>query len=194
MKKYRAFDNRVEVNGQTILSFVNALGSMRKIGLKILADNGIENPRHGEWYLQQNWLDAFTYIANVADSSTLYEIGSAIFDNAEFPSEIGNIYEALSSIDIAYHLNHRLNGEILFDKNTKEKKKGIGNYHYKEIHKKKIEITCDNPYPCDFDRGIIYSMAKRFKPDDAYFVKVEHEKEKSCRDNGDSYCTYNVSW
>ena len=194
MKQYKAINQNVEVNGQTILSFVDALGSMRDIGFKILAEKGIDNPQKGEWYPQQKWLDAFTHISNVADSSTLYEIGSAIFGNAEFPPEISNIHEALASIDVAYHLNHRLDGEALFDEKTKEKKEGIGNYRYKSIDEEKVEILCDNPYPCDFDRGIIYSMAKRFKPTSAYFVKVEHNKESSCREKGDKQCSYIVSW
>ncbi len=194
MKQYKAINQNVEVNGQTILSFIDALGSMRDIGFKILRDNGIDNPQKGEWYLQQKWLDAFTYIGSIADSSTLYEIGSAIFGNAEFPPEISNVHEALSSIDVAYHLNHRLDGEVLFDDEKKEKKDGIGNYRYKLIDDKKVEMICDNPYPCDFDRGIIYSMAKKFKPNDAYFVKVEHDKESSCREKGDKHCSYIISW
>jgi hypothetical protein len=194
MKQYKAINQGVEVNGQTILSFVDALGSMRNIGFKILSEKGIDNPQKGEWYPQQKWLDAFTYISSVADSSTLYEIGSAIFGNAQFPPEISNINQALESIDVAYHLNHRLNGEVLFNEKTGEKKEGIGNYFYKVLDNKKIEIICDNPYPCDFDRGIIYSMAKKFKPEDAYFVKVEHDKESSCREKEDKYCSYIITW
>ena len=104
------------------------------------------------------------------------------------------MHEALSSIDIAYHLNHRLDGEVLFDDEKKEKKEGIRNYRYKLIDDKKVEMTCDNPYPCDFDRGIIYSMAKRFKPENTYFVKGEHEKELYCREKGDKHCSYIISW
>jgi hypothetical protein len=194
MKKYKAINPNIEVNGQTVLALVDALGAMRDIGFKILKENGIDNPQKGEWYLQQSWLDSFTYIASVADSSTLYEIGSAIFNNAEFPSEINDIYDGLESIDVAYHLNHRLNGEILFNNETKEKKEGIGNYHYKNHDNRKVEIICDNPYPCDFDRGIIYSIAKKFKPNDAYFIKVEHDKESFCREKGDQSCSYIITW
>jgi len=192
--RYKAINPNVEVNGQTVLSFVNALGYMKHIGLSILAEKGIANPDPEGWYSQQKWLDAITYIAEEAGIETLYEIGSAIPENAKFPTEINDIHKALSLIDIAYHMNHRLNKKVLFNDETKKTEEGIGNYHYNFINNKKAEIICDNPYPCDFDRGIIHSMAKKFKPSESVFVKIEHDKTKSCRENGDKTCSYIVSW
>lgn len=192
-KEYKVIDERVEVNGRTVLSFVAGFGSMRRAALDVLAKCGIEDPSFDGWYLQQNWLDAFSYIANNVSSQTLYEIGTTIPDNAEFPEEIANPHDALAAIDIAYHINHRIDGVSLFDKNTGEKKEGIGNYHYRFVNENTVEMICDNPYPCDFDQGIIYAIAKKFKPDGS-FVKIKHDKEGGCRENGDKSCCYIVSW
>ncbi len=192
-KEYKALDERVEVNGRTVLSFVAGFGSMRRAALDVLRKCGIDEPAFDEWYPQQKWLDAFTYISNNVSPQTLYEIGTTIPDNADFPKEIVTVHDALAAIDVAYHINHRIDGALLFDEETGEKKAGIGNYHYRFIGKKAVEMICDNPYPCDFDRGIIYAMTKRFKSDGG-LVNIKHEKEEGCRDNGDKSCRYLVTW
>ena len=69
----------------------------------------------------------------------------------------------------------------------------IGHYNHKSYGPNKATIECANPYPCDFDRGIIEAMATRFKPNGA-IVKVQHDASKPCRKNGADSCTYQVSW
>lgn len=192
-KEYKVLNDKVEVNGRTVLSFVAGFGAMRRAALDVLRKCGIEDPTFDGWYAQQKWLDAFTYIANNVSPQTLYEIGTTIPDNAEFPEEIVTPHDALAAIDTAYHINHRIDGVLLFDKDTGEKKEGIGNYHYRFIGEKVVEMICDNPYPCEFDKGIIYAMAKRFKPQGG-FVDIKHNKEEGCRENGDKSCRYLVSW
>ncbi len=192
-KEYKVIDERVEVNGRTVLSFVAGFGSMRRAALDVLRKCGIDDPNLDEWYPQQKWLDAFTYISSNVSPQTLYEIGTTIPDNAEFPKEIVTVHDALAAIDIAYHANHRIDGVLLFDSVTGEKKEGIGNYNYRLIGNRAAEMVCDNPYPCEFDKGIIYAMVKRFKPEGG-FVNVKHDKEEGCRENGDKSCRYLVTW
>ncbi|MBU1151685.1 hypothetical protein KJ632_02545, partial [Patescibacteria group bacterium] len=56
------------------------------------------------------------------------------------------------------------------------------------------EIICDNPYPCDFDKGIIESMARMFKPQKSLQVSVTHDNSEECRKKGHSECCYTVNW
>ena len=63
MAQYKAMAPGVEVNGQTVLSVVDAM-SVKRRGLQILAENGIEDPKPDEWYQQQSWLDAFRTIGD----------------------------------------------------------------------------------------------------------------------------------
>ncbi len=194
-KKYVAINHKVEVNGQTVLSVVNGLGSMgmRNTAVAVLSDCGIKNITSDNWYPQQNWLDAFTEISEKFGHYTLYEIGLTIPENAKFPEGIENVHDALGSVDVAYHINHRIDGNLLLNNETGEKKEGIGNYHYKIIDNKKGEMVCDNPYPCSFDRGIIYAIANKFKPS-GVVVNIYHDEESSCREKGDNSCSYLVSW
>ncbi len=85
-----------------------------------------------------------------------------------------------SSIDVAYHMNHK-NGEI-------------GDYKFKATDAHGGKFVCKNPYPCDFDKGIIEAMANKFKPSDSLAVLVEHDPKCDCRKTGGDSCTYNVSW
>jgi hypothetical protein len=73
-------------------------------------------------------------------------------------------------------------------------KEGIGHYGFEKIDDQKIKMVCDNPYPCDFDRGIITNTAKIFSPDKNKFPRVEHDQSGVCRKKGDESCNYIVSW
>lgn len=193
MKQFVAGDPAIEVNGSTVLSVVDGMGAVKNIALRILWENGIEAPKIDQWYSQQKWLDSFKQLRDKVGPNTLFGIGLAIPDNAEFPPEIDNINKALASIDVAYHMNHRINEEPLFNPNTGQMKEGIGHYTYKKINDNKIEIICDNPYPCEFDKGIVTALSRRFRPKGTKLV-IAHDDSKGCRKNGDSSCTYSVSW
>jgi len=197
MAIFKAINPDVEVNGQTVLSLVNGLGSFKSTGLRILDTHGIRNIKDDEWYCQQDWLNAFKYINEKIGAGSLFMIGKSIPANTNIPpkvqSIITNVYRALAATDYIYHMNHRLNGKILFDPATGKMSDGIGNYHYKRFGEKHIEIKCDNPYPCDFDKGIITQMANMFKPDNAYMI-IEHDKTLGCRNHGDESCTYSITW
>ncbi len=193
MAQFVAINPSVEVNGQTVLALVSGLGPFRSKGIEILKECGISDIKPDEWYSQQGWLNAFKHISENIGSSTLLLIGKSIPDNAQFPPEINDIFKALSAIDIAYHMNHRLNGHTLFNPQTGSMTEGIGHYHYKKVSDNEIEIRCDNPYPCDFDRGIVMQMANRFRP--AYArTRIGHDESKGCRKKGDENCIYTISW
>ena len=194
MAQFKAINKNVEVDGETVVSIIDAMEIVQDIETKILSDNGIKNPKTGEWYLQQNWLDAFKAISDNVGERTLFMIGQKIPKNAKFPPEIDSIEKALAGIDIAYHMNHRLDGELLFDPDSGNLKAGIGNYKYDKASNNSADITCDGPYPCDFDKGIITAMAKKFKPSSSSAVLVSHDDKSSCRKKGDKVCVYKVKW
>lgn len=179
MAQFKAFAPGVKVNGETVYAIVDGLGLFKAKALEILADKGIENPQPGQWYSQQAWLDAFKVISETIGANTLYNIGLKIPANAQFPPDIDNIEKALSAIDMAYHMNHR-GGEI-------------GTYGFEKTGPKSVKMVCKNPYPCDFDRGIIEAMAKRFKPAGSVVV-VKHDDSAPCRKKGQEACTYLVTW
>jgi hypothetical protein len=179
MAQFKAFASGVQVNGETVYSIIDGMGAFKQSALKILAQNNIADPKPGQWYSQQDWLNAFKTISDTIGSQTLFMIGKKIPENAKFPPEIDHIEKALGAIDVAYHMNHRF-GEI-------------GTYGFKKTGDHTATMVCKNPYPCDFDRGIVTAMATRFKPAGSMPV-VTHDDGAPCRKKGADSCTYHVKW
>jgi hypothetical protein len=174
-EKMKSFMAGVQVNGQTIHSFLKASSSYRDAIVRILAENQIADPQPGLWYSQQAWLNAFRAIAEEIGPDALYAIGRNIPDSADWPDDIDTLEKALASIDIAYHMNHKGGaiGHYLFEK----KAEGAG------------IMVCNEPYPCDFDRGIIEAVAAKFSTK----FQLTHEDE-TCRKTGAACCAYQLSW
>ena len=194
MTQFLAIDPRAEVNGETILSVVAGMGSLKEKAYDILAKNGISQPQPGQWYSQQAWLDSFKTISLSYRPITLVCIGRKIPANAIFPPEINTIDKALQAIDVAYHMNHRIEGIPLFSPSTSEMREGIGHYHFKMLASNRAAVICDNPYPCDFDKGIVDEMAFIYKPAGNTKLSVTHEEPGPCRNHGGESCTYIVEW
>jgi hypothetical protein len=179
MAQFCAFSSGVQVNGQTVLSVVKGMGALTQTGSEILAKHGIKAPEPMVWYPQQAWLDAFEEISRCIGRRTLSQIGQSIPDNAKFPPGIDNVEKALSSLDAAYHMNHR-GGEI-------------GHYAFTKTEERKGVLECRNPYPCDFDYGIVQAMVKRFLPAGST-PRVLHDDSKPCRSKQGDSCTFLISW
>lgn len=193
MAQFVAINKNVEVNKQTVLSVVNSMEKNKDSRLEILLQNGI-NPEKKEWFNQQKWLNAFKTISVKLGEMNLFLIGKAIIDNAKFPP-IKDLEEGLNSIDVAYHMNHRLNGKVMFDPITGRKMSGIGNYKLVtfDAAKKEAIMVCDNPYPSKFDEGIITQIVRKFKPvGSRELIKLDVSKES--RKNGGDSCTFIINW
>lgn len=192
MAEYIAFNPKVEVNRQTVLSVVNSMDFGKEDRLALLKKNRI-NPDEKEWFNQQDWLDTFKDIADKFGYKNLFMIGKAIIKNAEFPP-MNNFEEALHSLDIAFHMNHRLDNEVMFDPETGKKIEGIGHYKLTQYNpqEKSAEMHCYNPYPSEFDRGVITELARKFT--NFIQVRVDRDETKETRMAGASSCTFKVYW
>jgi hypothetical protein len=178
MTLYKACTPDVQVNGDTILSTVAGSGDEDQVR-QILTECGIVDPAAGEWYPQQAWLDAFKRINDEVGPRTLFGMGKALPVRSHWPPA-SSIETALPAIDVQYHANHR-GGDI-------------GSYKYESTGKKKARIIASNPYPCDFDLGIITSVATRYKPASSQYITTRHDDARPCRLHGAETCTYLVEW
>lgn len=179
MAQFAAYDQSVEVNGAAVVALVDGMGSFETTALGILEKNGIVDPQPGKWYSQQAWLDSFREIATKIGDNTLYQIGRKIPENALWPPNVDSVEKGLASVDKAYHMNHR-GGPI-------------GNYGFEKSGERSARMTCDNPYPCDFDRGIIAATVDKFK-ERGFAAKIVHNDSLPCRKKGADTCTYLITW
>jgi len=180
MSQFRAFSPNLKVNGESVLVILKGMGTFKIYAEKILAERGLTSPQAGKWYSKQAFLDAFQLISEKLGPHTMFVIGKEIPNNSLFPPQIQSVEGALSMLDKAYHMNH-MGGDI-------------GYYRFKKTGVKEGVMECKNPYPCDFDRGLIEGTAKKFKSKDDGFIRVIHDNSGPCRKRGEDSCLYHIHW
>ena len=194
MAEFVAISENVEVSGDSILVFINSMERGKDTRSEILKKPGID-PESTIWYSQQRWLEAFKEVSYTLGEMNLFLIGKSIVNNLDF-SPVLDLEEALNTLDVAYHMNHRINGKVMFDPISKSKLKGIGNDKLLEYDPtaRKATLACTNPYPSKFDEGIIVQLVRRFRPSDSIKQTVELDLSKDSRIKGGDSCTYLIRW
>ena len=194
--QYRAFEPGIEILGAALMATFGGFGPLRSIVDRMLCREGLVDsgaPGDGvdvdSWYSQQAWLDALREVDERYGTEVLFSIGAEIPNNAVFPASPVDAHSAVQSIDIAYHLNHRRGGRIMYDAASGTMLEGIGHYGYERLGERQILTTCVTPYPCEFDLGIVATMVRRFEPT----AIVEHVGSE-CRRHGAQACTYALRW
>ena len=198
--QFKAFEPGIEVSGSSIAAIVDGFRKYPTVAYKYLTKYGLAKKTASAqmpqvdaaaWYRLEDWLSACEEISNEIGVNSLFGIGKSVPENATFPPQVTDVHSAIASINVAYHMNHRKNGAVMFNPETGAMLDGIGHYHYQPVeNENRIVCVCENPYPCDFDRGIVSAMATRFEP----LARTAHDNEAPCRKNGADSCTYVVWW
>ncbi len=188
-----------QVLGSNLQIVLDGFKSFTIIANKLLleeglgADDGYGSVRFeaNSWYSLKDWLNTLERIGKEFGHLLLYQLGMTTPKNAVFPPTVTDIHSAMKCIDVAYHMNHAMQGEAMFSPNTGDMREGIGHYGYSHVPGKKlITIESSTPYPCDFDQGIIIAMAHRFQPT----ARITHDVSKPCRKSGGHSCAYHITW
>lgn len=175
MAEFVAFDPNVEVRGVSMVSINQAIGEkaapvLKKYNLEVIEPDG--------WYSQQNYLNAFQEVSRMGFFN-LISIGMRIPDLALFPP-INSVEEALSLLNAAYQMNHR-GGDI-------------GEYRLEKVSGREARMICRNPYPSDFDYGLIYRLTQKFLPEDSTGAIVIRDDTAPTRKKGADSCSYTIKW
>ncbi|MFO7566040.1 MAG: hypothetical protein R6X02_25575 [Enhygromyxa sp.] len=194
--QFRALEPGIELLGSALMATLGGFGPLRTIVERMLCRDGLVDCDAPEaridpagWYDQQAWLDALCEIDERFGAEILFNIGAEILNAAVIPSLAVDVHSAVASLDLAYHLNHRRGGRVMADLSTGEMLEGIGHYGYERLGDTYILSTCTTPYPCEFDFGVVATMARRFEPR----VIAEHVGAE-CRRQGAQACTYSLRW
>lgn len=179
MAQYKAFAPDVEVLGDVVLSFVEVMGAFKSLAEGILRDHGIVSPQPSQWYSQQAWLNSFETIVDQIGPNTLFLLARQIPLSAPISPEIDTLEKALFSLDEAYRGAHR-GGEA-------------GHYIFVKTGERSGQMHTLNPYPCDFDRGLLDALTRRFEPANPYLDVVHHD-HAPCKKMGADSCTHTITW
>ncbi|ADO73226.1 hypothetical protein [Stigmatella aurantiaca] len=192
-------DSGITVSGSSVRSIVEAVKSfsvlvgvlleVMKVQTKDASGALVVDPNG--WYPLEDYLLAYKKIDSLLGGRGLEKVGAMVPRNAFFPPNITDIRQALQSMDIAFHMNHRRQGQPMFDPETGTMLEGIGHYLYQPVEgRQELILVSETPYPCRFDLGLILGMAQRFEP----AATIAHDLAQGCRQKGGTSCTYAVSW
>jgi hypothetical protein len=179
-----------QVLGRNIQAYVVAFRQYPTVLDKYLTRFNLDLNSELEWYPLEPWLGMTHGVSQEVGAGSAYSCGKKVAELAPLPPEIQAAKTILEMLDVVYHINHRRDGVVMFDGATGKMLEGIGNYRCEFLEGgSSAQFVCDNPYPCDLDRGILNGFASRFEP----AVSVTHGAS-GCRKKGDSQCTYLVQW
>ncbi|APX95719.1 hypothetical protein [Natronorubrum daqingense] len=169
-----------EVIGRSPQSYVEAGESVSSyVGKQVthkLSEYGLEEIEPEEWYSLAIPLAMLYDMRDEYGGVRMRNMGQNVPEHVEFPPELTEVENALHAIDRAYQQNHR--GDE------------IGFYEFEMDGSSEGIMTCETPYPCEFDKGLIMGVAEKFTDN---HVDVEEIGEQ-CREDDDQRCTYRVEW
>ncbi|ELZ06350.1 hypothetical protein C482_00970 [Natrialba chahannaoensis JCM 10990] len=169
-----------EVIGRSPQSYVAAGESISPfVGKQVthkLAEYGLEEIEAEEWYSLAIPLAMLYDMRDEYGETRMRNMGQNVPQHVEFPPDLTEPENALRGINQAYTQNHRGSE--------------IGTYEFQQEGDNEGVMICETPYPCEFDKGLIKGVAKKFS--DSY-VTVE-EIGDQCRSDGGQRCKYHVDW
>lgn len=120
----------------------------RNILTSIFEGSGSTTSKHVQ--IDHHWydLELILGIISAFDPSTQAKIGMCTPCNAIYPSRSDSFEGAIQNLNRAYKLNHL--------------GRGIGDYEVTNNSSHRITVLCNNPYPLDFNRGLIQGIANKF--------------------------------
>jgi hypothetical protein len=173
------YDMNAEVTAKLPLGVFEVL---RRLGVDpqpFIERHNLENLQADSWLPISDYLALLEDVQKNANNYyTLISVGSKIPELADKMPETFTLQDLFRNMNDSYHINHR-NGEI-------------GNYFVEFLAENHIRVIAQNPYPSDFDYGLVWGGAKYFAPKGT-FVKVVRAESPS-RLKGDDHCIYDITW
>ncbi len=186
----------IEVSGRNVMGLVQAFGQFKSLASQILLAEGLGKKGSdglvlvdpGAWYPFDAFLRAFARASQQMGDSVLHQIGVSVMKTVEWLPSIKDVRTMMEAMDAGYHLQHRKNGRPMWDATTGHIKEGIGHYRWKARPDGSMEVESDNPYPCAFDKGMLFGGLRRLNTTGA----ILHDETHRCRKRGHASCVYVV--
>lgn len=174
--------NNAEVIGGSVQIIIQAMGNVKEMGLRVLKENGVDTnvPPDG-WVNLEKWINSLKAIEKSFGPNTLFMIGKKVPEIIPFPKL--DFASAMNGININYLNSH------------KNIDKAASYYKFTKKGEKSAIVVCTNPYPSDFDRGLIAGLSRKFAPaNTTSLVEVELDTTLPSRKSGAVSCTFNLIW
>ncbi len=184
----------VEVAGSYLMSIVYAAKRGAEMRLAALKRYGISDLKAELWYPLQPVLKGLRDISAEIGDLNMMLMGKDVALKQELPP-ISSLKEILSLLNVAHHLNHRLDGKIMFDPATGAFREGIGTILLAEYDEEaRHAVIVDScPYSIKNVEGYLYAFVEKFRPADSTSFVVKEDLTKERKTQGDS-STFLISW
>ena len=170
----------IEVEGRVISTLIASVEVVRPEVQRILAAHGISAASPRPWYPLEDVLRCVADVQERVGLVTLRAVGQQVPRHTAYPPQLTTFPMALFHMNAAYQRNHRGPGNI-------------GGYHHEPVDGESARMRCDNPYPCEFNQGVLEGLHARFAARGARRLRIEHDPA-SCRTQGGSSCLYHLKW
>jgi hypothetical protein len=187
-------DDGLEAHGGALANILRGAGEVADLARTLLEAGGVtltyrsDGPVVPDWFPLRLNLEVLDGIGRELGAEAVFEIGFSVPQHARFPPAISDLAGAMRALDVAFHMNHRRDGAVMYDAATGRMLDGIGNYGCQMGSDGRLIGRSTSVYPCAFDRGIFAGLAARFEPRS----QVEHDAHVDCRIRGASACVYIV--
>jgi hypothetical protein len=165
-----------EVDGRSVRRFLDGVerssGRARAAAETALAERGAASPDDGEWYPFAALLAAVEAVGERAGGEALAAAGRHC--GAALSPVAVTVPEALKALDDAYRRHHR---------------GAAGGYAFRQIGLRDGRVECSTPYPCVFDCAVVACVAES-----AADGVVCLSEASTCRADGATRCTYELTW
>jgi hypothetical protein len=186
----------IEVSGRVILGLMKAFGQFKGIASKYLLEEGVgqKGPEGlavvdpASWYPMDGQLRALARFSREMGDSVVHQIGVSMIHEVEWAPVIKDVKTLAEFLDLGYHHNHRKHGKVMADPVTGKITEGIGHYFYKRQAQGGTVIEATNPYPCAFDKGMLFGALRKLQVVGA----ILHDDTLPCRKRGHESCVYVV--
>jgi len=164
MAKYKAFDPKSEVIGQSMLGFIQCI--RHEEIAPFLTVHGLDDIKPDRWYPLQKWLDVLSSLAADRPGQAMFDFVAAGMKVAELMM-LGEIYQGAHRGDV---------GETTLEV--------VSVNHIKVINRV--------PYPDDFMYGANYGAARRFIKDKRFTVYYDEKEPR--REQGGQRTVVHITW
>jgi len=142
------------------------------LGIEILEEHGIDAKLlDKEWISIQEWIDSYREIASRLGPSEMNKVGKKIAEGYSIQND-ESMVTALERLQEKYDKFHQ--GKV-------------GKFEILGLGTNLTQVTCNSPYSCKFETGMILAVARKISKD----AKIKHVPS-SCRELGHGQCVYLV--
>jgi len=181
--KYKSFDPKAEVNGYSMLGFIQCL---RKEDIRpYLEAHNLSQIDPAGWYPVQNWLDVMSDLAEERPGQAMFDfvaVGMKLIETTHWPPE----FDTLPLLQVLAGANESY---------TKDQHRGgdVGEIVQEVISPKHVIQRARTPYPDDFWYGCFYGILRRYLPPGTHFT-VYYDEDIPRREQGGEETVVHMKW